>query len=520
MFILVTVIVMFAGTAALLVLRVVRPDFRFAWLIAVGATFVAWMTVLFWRSQLPLSISFGPWVSTSLIASSPMLAADQFSWLYALSLATLAFATLLTATVREGFPDSGMLAVSIGVCGLGLLAVTAGNPLSLALIWAALDLTELVAMLSSAAGRASSERVVTAFAVHAAAIVLLMLAQVRGSTAGKPIDFSSVTPEAGILFLAAAGLRLGVLPLHLPYMMGSARRRGIGTSIRLSSAAASLVLLSRVPASSISSLLAVVILVLSAAGALYASWMWLRAPDELAGRPYWIIGLAGLALFSGLRGNPAGAAGWGVALILAGAVLFLSSAQQVWLNRLLFLGVWEISALPFSISAAGGVGSGGFVDWGLPVFVLAQAFLMAGFVRHVLRPASRTSLQSQPAWARSVYPAGIGLLLVVPLILGLWGWDGALQFGSLLVSIPAAVLTLGLVWAVPRLPVLNPIPAHWLQPATGLRLDAVYQGLLGLYRWLGGITQTITDVLEGESGLMWTLLFLVLFIVLIVQRTP
>ncbi len=520
MFIVITGAVMFAATVALLVLRLVRPQFRFSWLIAVGSTFLAWITVLLWRAELPLSISFGQWAPIDLLPTGPALVADQFSWIYALSLATFALAALLTATVRDDFPDAGLLAVTIGVCGLGLFAVTAGNPLTLALAWAALDLTELVATLMSAAGRAASRRVVTAFAVHAAAIVLLMLAQVTSGSRGKPVDFTTMSPAAGLLLLAAAGLRLGVLPLHLPYMPGSARRRGLGTSIRLVSAAASLVLLSHVQASSFSSLFAVLILIISAVATIYASWMWLRAPDELAGRPFWIIGLAGLALYCGLRGNPAGAAGWGVALILAGAALFLSSAQQVWLNRLLYVAVWSLSALPFSLTAAGWEGGPGILGLALPAFILAQAFLMAGFIRHVLRPASRTSLQSQPAWARSVYPAGIGLLLIVPFILGLWGWDGALHFGALPAAVIAALLTLALVWAVPRLRLLNPIPAHWLRPLSGSRFDAALQALTGLYRSLGGVSQTLTDVLEGEAGLMWTLLFLILFIVMIVQRTP
>jgi len=70
--------------------------------------------------------------------------------------------------------------------------------------------------------------------------------------------------------------------------------------------------------------------------------MWLRAPDELTGRPFWIIGLASLAMASALHGNPAGATAWGVALILAGGMVFLASAQQIWLNRILLVGAWTI----------------------------------------------------------------------------------------------------------------------------------------------------------------------------------
>ena len=520
MFLLLPLILMSITALALLVLRAMRPQFRFSWLIGVGMTFAAWISVLLWRTVLPLSITFGPWGPVDLVASAPALAADQFSWLFALSLTTLALATLLTETVREGFPDSGTLAISVGACALGLMAVISANPLTLALMWAALDLAELVAMLSTSAGRAASERVVAAFAVHAAAIVVLMLAQVSGGLAGQPADFQSMSPQASLLLLVAAGLRIIVLPLQLPYVPGRSGRRSIGTSIRLASAAASLILLSRVQAAALSSFGTLLMLVIAAIASLYAGWMWLRAPEELAGRPFWIMGMAGLALFAALGGNPVGAAGWGVALIFVGGALFLSSAQQVWLSRLLFVGAWAVSALPLSITASGWSGIGGVAVWGQPLFVIVQALLIAGYIRHVLRPSARASLSIQPAWTRSVYPAGIGLLLFLPLILGFWGWDGALQIGTVVSSVIAALLTAGLVWAVPRLRILNPVPAHWLRPMSGSRAEAVYGTFLGLYRWVGGVTQTISDVLEGEAGLMWTLLFLVLFIVLIVQRTP
>ena len=522
MLFLIPVTLMVATTLALIVLRLTRPQFRFTWLIALGATFLAWISVLLWRTQLPLSISFAPWAPASIVASSPLLGVDQFSWIYALSLLTLTMASLLTETVREGFPDSVTMAITVGVCGLGLLAVSAGNPLTLALIWAALDLTELVAMLSSAAGRVASQRAVTAFFVHGVAIILLVLAQVMSnSAADKALDFASLAPGSGLLLLAAAGLRLGVLPLHLPYVATSGRRRGIGTSIRLVSASAGLILLSRVATPAVPSVLGVLILVASAAAALYASWMWLRAPDELAGRPFWIIGLAGLSLFSAMRGNPAGAAAWGVALILAGAALFLSSVQHVWLNRLLYIGAWEVSALPFSVTSTGWNGQPSLAALGIPFFIVAHAILIAGFIRHASRPASRAPLQLQPAWTRSVYPAGIGLLLLMPLVLGVWGWDGALQIGAVLPGLLAALLAAALVWAVPRLPILNPVPAHWLGSSSAAsRLERTSQALLGVYRWFAGISFTISEVLESEAGLMWTILFLVLFVIMIAQRTP
>jgi len=94
---------------------------------------------------------------------------------------------------------------------------------------------------------------VIGFLIRAAGIVLVLLAQVIGSTDGKPVDFASMPSQAGLLLLAAAGLRLGVLPVHLSYDSESSLRRGLGTMLRLVSAAASLVLLAHIPTGSLES---------------------------------------------------------------------------------------------------------------------------------------------------------------------------------------------------------------------------------------------------------------------------
>jgi hypothetical protein len=520
MFILITTFLLFATALALVLLRVLRPEFRFAWLIAVALVFLTLVTLFLWLPQLPISLDLPSWKPADLFSSSPSLLADGLSWPFALSLVTLALAVLLTASAREGFPDSFGWALSLTLCGLGLLAVTASNPLTIVLVWGAVDLAEVVIMLRSVKGRAPSERAVVAYSIRATGIVFVLLAQVIGSAEGKTLNFSSLPPQAGLLLIAAAGLRLCVLPVHLPYSSESSLRRGLGTMLRLVSASASLVLLAHIPPKSFSSPLIPLLLILAGIAAIYGGWMWLRAPDEITGRPFMIIGLAGLAVASALRGNPAGATAWGVALILAGGALFLASVQQIWINRALLIGAWTISSLPFSLTAAVWQNNSGSLDLTLSVFIISQAFLIAGLVRHALRPSTRAPLESQPVWAKRVYPVGIGLLLFVQLLLGFWGWDGAFQIGVWVPGLAASLLALGLVWAIPRFPVLNPVAAHWLQPASTSRLDQLYQILWGFYRWLVAISLTISDILEGEGGIMWVLLFLILFVTLIVQRKP
>jgi hypothetical protein len=293
-------------------------------------------------------------------------------------------------------------------------------------------------------------------------------------------------------------------------------RRGIGTSLRLVSAMTSLVLLVHIPLESLTSALTPLLLGLAVFAALYGSWMWLRAPDGLTGRPYWIISLAALAVISALSGSPLGVVAWGCALILVGGSIFLASAQQIWVDRALLIGTWSLSSLPFSLTASAWLGSLGFF---LPFVIVAQSLLMAGFVRQALRSTGRASLEAQPGWADKIYPAGIILLVIFQLLLGLVGWDGALQVGAWLQALITSALTVGLVWVTPRLRILNPIRAHWVSPAMS-GLSSAYSGLWVVYRFLGRISQAITATIEGEGGIMWTLLLLILFISFVIQGAP
>ena len=146
--------------------------------------------------------------------------------------------------------------------------------------------------------------------------------------------------------------------------------------------------------------------------------------------------------------------------------------------------------------------------------------LIAGFVRHAQRTNLRTRNEDQPIWGRNVYPFGILLLLVVAIMLGIFGWDGALQFGNWLTTIIVSGMTLVILWLTPRLRILNPVRAHWVKPTSASWLDWVYEALWSLYQQLGRVSNIFSSLLEGESGIMWTLLFLVLFMTVFAHRNP
>jgi len=466
---------------------------------------------------MPLIFNLPRWEPVKLFLESLSFTANTLTWPFAFCVVTLTLAIILTAPARENFPAPIPWAIALALGGLGLLAVLADNPLSLLMIWAAIDLTELVTQLRLVDKPQTSEKVVIAFTTRVIGSSMLLWANIVSISTGSTIDFQNAPPETGFFLLLAAGLRIGVLPLHLPYASESAIRRGFGTALRLISTASSLILLARIPVFNPNSIGTFILLTFSALAAVYGSWMWLRAPDELTARPFWLIGLAALAVASALRDNPIGAIGWSCAMLLSGGGLFLYSAYHNWLSRALWIGIFGITALPFSITATGWGSS--MPSFGLvwPFLLLAQALLLAGYIKHAMRPTLRTNFENLDPAARYFYPMGIGLLLVSTLILGVWGWGGALQVGTWFIALIG--LTLGgiVVWLAPRLRILTPARAHWVGSTATSWMDWSFQGLWNLYRFMGRLSNAFSSLLEGDGGFMWTLLFLVLFISLLSQ---
>lgn len=520
MFLLVTVGILLTTALALLVLRFSAPHFRFAWLVGAGGAWLAWGSVLFWQAALPSYLRFSLWQPEALFPQSPSFVLDGVSWAFALSMVTVCLAVIVTAVARANFPGLlGWVGV-LTLTALGILAVTADNPLTLVLLWTAIDLTEFAAQMRFVEQPRLSERAVISFASRVTGMLILLWAGMVAAAENSSLDFLSPPPRAGLYLVAAAAFRLGVLPLHLPYASESSFRRGFGTTLRMVSAGSSLILLARAPLSGVESPLTPFLALLVTAASLYGGWMWLRSPDELAGRPFWLIGVGGLAVAAALGGNSSGATAWSCALMLGGSALFLISAELRWQDKVLLIGAWSISALPFSLTASGWNSAGGRLWYATPFLLAAQVMLLSGYIRMSRRAPAQPPPADQPIWGKNVYPLGIYVILLTIVLLGVYGWEGALQSGNWMIALLASLLTLGLLRLALRMRLLNPVRVHWVRSAEPSWLDTVYQTLWELYRVLRRGGALLSNVLEGESGVMWTLLFLVLFITFLIQGTP
>jgi hypothetical protein len=522
MLVLLPVILMFAAALALLIWQRVRPSFGYAWLLSSGLALLIWGFLLFLRFVPQPALSLAGWRPLEGDASVVTFLLDDVSWPYAFALVSLLAAIILTASARlELNTTPWAWAGSMAITAAGLLAIMAGNPLTLIISWTVIDLVELGVIIRSATHARQAQQAVVAFTARVAGTLMIVIALVYSRWRGELLILSEVLPEVGVFLLLAAGLRLGVVPLHLPYTHEVRMRRGLGTVLRLVTAASALPLLSRLPPTVAPPNLAIFLLVFTTLAALYGAAMWLTARDELNGRPYWLIAVAGMAVGSTIRGRPDAALAWGITILLAGGMILLFTARRrsmMFIPALVFIG---LTGLPFTPSASGWNGLVVLPFTVLDVIsIVAHSLLLLGFIRHLL--ADRPDLGKMERWIQLMYPFGLFILAASYWFVGIAGWQGSLSVGvwwgaaaSVLLTSGGLVLLVRYLQAAAR----EESTSNWVIVTIRsvsrvlsliFRLDWVYRFFWSVYSLLQKLVRFLTLILEGDGGVLWALLLLAL----------
>lgn len=516
----VPILILLITPLIMLIIRILQPDFAFFWLIAALGALSTWPAVLLLHLRIPESLTLVAWKPEQILPISPTLLLDSISWPFAMALATLVLAVILTDVARVAEVDWSAWASSLAISAIGMLAVLAGNPLTLIMAWGAIDLVELVILLSMALKSDDRERIVILFSTRIAGIVLLIAAGMAARYSGEILTFTNISPQISVYLLLASGLRLGVVPIHQPFLGDVPLRRGLGTLLRMVPAAASLVLLARTATAGVSSSLTPYIFGFAALAAIYASVSWISATDELSGRPFWIMGGAALSVAAAVRGQPAASLAWGIATLLSGGLLFLLNVRHRFLRIFIFLGLLGFTALPFTAAWEGVNLYATPLNPILVVFVIAQTLLLIGYARFAMQTGP--SMSSVERWVWLIYPWGLALLPLSHYIITYLRLPGAVEqnisFPSLMASWPS-LLTLGLVggaiaWMRRG---VNIQPRVVQAIRAGFSLNWFYRLLWRLYVSLGRLVAFVNLILEGEGGILWTLLILTLLFSLLAQ---
>jgi hypothetical protein len=105
---------------------------------------------------------------------------------------------VILTDVARARADWSAWAASLVLAALGLLAVLAANPLTLLLAWAAIDLVEFFILLNHTGLSRENERVVIAFSVRVAGLLLLLWGVVVARASQADLTFDQIPLSASI----------------------------------------------------------------------------------------------------------------------------------------------------------------------------------------------------------------------------------------------------------------------------------------------------------------------------------
>ncbi len=525
------VIFLFFISLLSLFLRRLQRGTGYAWLTSLLLTLITWGGVLaiHW-AQLP-ALTFTPWRPFDMQNADPIVFAwDAISWPLGLGLVSLALAMIITAPARLQQQSSPLTwSANLSITALGLLAVLAATPMATILAWTLLDLVEVVLLTRLVADRHMKSQVIVAFGAKVSGTLFLLWAMIQSQSAGAPLSYANIQPPLGVYLLLATGLRLGVLPLNLPYSRALPIQRGLTTMLRMTAQLSTLVILARMSASSLSENWIRLLLPFTALAVLYGAIMWATAKNELEGRRYWCIAFAGLAVGSVLQNNPSAVVVWGLACIISGGIIMFFSVRTKLLLFIPVIGLIGFAGLPFTPAAGGMIGlmAAPYIFWDF-LFLIGLAILIAGYVRLSLLPGE--SMEGLERWVFGVYPPGLILLALSGWLITVLGNSGGLNSGVWWASAAAIILAAGIFWF---LRVVKPLPVkvgsetsmittaiHSVSSVLSaiFRLNWAYRIMWGAFQTLQRLIEFITHVLEGEGGVLWALLLLALLLTILAGR--
>ncbi len=490
----------------ILLIHFLKIKFTYYWLLATLAILVAWLLVLFSRNGLPYIQNPTAILPALENAGLPNLIIDGVSWPYALVLITLSVVVYLTLVVHAVQLDWFTLAAGLALTAFGLLAVQSRDATTIRTAWAAIDIIEFFILFLQNRDRDRSVSLIKAYALRMVGVMLFLWGTVDTT-----------------LLIIAAGIRMVVIPaafisekeLNLP--------RSVIYLLTFISPVSALIVFSRVALTIDTprmTLLSVIILGI----ALFSGIAWFRSRDAFEGRRYWVFALGSFVVLSAIRGLLIASVAWGVAMVLSGGILFFDEKT---FRRPIFLlvGMIAITSIPYMPTWDGASLYTSSMGVSIVFFILTQALLVSGYFKHIGAYGER--LASPERITLLINPLRLAMMVGVYWLIAYLFWrDGVLLQGSLPWILSKKIIDyyIGLIIGIVSILIVliwrsrNRFP-KWIveRKIQSIPLDWFYNGGNAIFQLVGNVMGGLSSLIEGESGVLLTLLLLALLITFFIQ---
>jgi len=478
-----------------------QRGFRSNWLLALGGSLLAWVSLLFLRLQLPLHSSFSFWWVGEGLEYSATFVLDDVSWPLAFAVSSMLVALLL-GRVREAMTAPWFAwAPTLAIGAASLLTLPAGDPLTFLFTWTFLDVLGFVFLLFEPKSGEERQKVVQKLAISLLGMGLLFAAWM--------FAFYGQELTNTLIFLSTT-LRLGLWAPYLRMGSYSGLHQSASSLLLL---APSLVLLAR--SGTMAEPMRSTLLLLTLLPAAYAAGNWVL--NTSANRPsFWDLGMAALVAAAALGGHGQTAVAFSLVLLLGQGMLLPVQHASRFRVVMAVLVLLLLSGFPYT---AGYWGGKIYVNWASPLvftFLAIQAAMLAGWLRRALEPSLEPL--SPETWMRTIQWLGLTLVPLAFIFLGL----GLLPSFAPQAPIPwwpALVVLAGsaIFFFLARL--RRPTLASRIQLALDWLFSLRWLKLVGnlLSRMLSWGLSFFNGLLEGPAGVLWALLFVAILLSLAAQ---
>jgi len=531
MFLLIPIALLILFAILVQVLGRIRPSPGASWLLSAIFGMLIWISLVLLRIFMPEGLIIDSWVLSLGMKELIIFNITHETWLLGFLLVSVLLAVIFSeSTHLENRNFLTVISGSMIITAFGLLAIMARTPLAFILSWTLIDLIELGLAVFIVKEKKAHNKVFSTLVSRLTGTFLMITILALEPAQTSLTTFMS--NHNSWLFVLITIFRMGVVPLRLPYTTDISLRRGIGTILRIITPLSAFSFLITISEFSITPGFSKLMQFILVVASLYGAVSWVFSKDALSGRAYWFLSFGSMGVLTAMLSTPVTALALALIMIVGGALSFLCSIRSKIVIPLAIFLIITLSSLPFTPVASiwDGFGQQNLVFVGV-LLIINLSLLFFGMIWHIFY--SGDPLMQTENWMRFIHILGLFFLILSPWIAEIMV-TRQLNLGENWWLSLVFLLMLGLFFLLSSDPIKRRV-------TNGIQSGSQRETLLSWSRnlnaflqlnWLASVfnfilkqishmINTFVRLLEGDGGILWSLLFLVLLVSLIsVARRP
>lgn len=497
------------------------------WLSAIAASFLSWVLILVYQ--------FVPVIGLNLINWSPLNSSYQFiayqfdsvSWPLTFSLATLLLTILLTyPTVSRDEKKPARVASVLLLFFSSLLATLSATPVAFLMSWTLYEFIDSVVLIKAGLSVKGKQALLVNLVFRTLSSFVLVWSMVISSSEAV-LTLGQYSQNASLIIIAAVCIRIWSSLLTPVDSHLSNISKEFSLARLITGTVTALAILGRLPAQINLSIAGNNLQLVISLIALSGGFGWLLANTDQKRLSSWLYAVSSIAILSAIRGDPGAAVIWITVMLLIGPVILIFSPHSKSLYVLPIIGLIALSGLPLTLASPGWRGvTQPEVNLFTVVFLLTYVMLLTGFVKISVSKFRDNNVAER--WMTAMNITGLSITAAVQLTI-VFLINRALPvikfwWMSIIPVVFAIVLYLVLKFRIGKTTIgilqKNSLIYTRLQSIVeklqeGFILKAIYIVFETVYRLLQRGINGIEGILEGNAGVIWAALLLVMILTML-----